>query len=97
MLLGLRHRTVGRSDDQDCAVHLRRAGDHVLDVVGVARAVHVCVVPVRRLVLDVRRRNRDTALALFRRVVNRIKRTEQFFGLCFDNTFVIAAVNVVLP
>ena len=47
VLLGLRHRTVGRRNHQNRAVHLRRAGDHVLDVVGVARAVDVRVVPVR--------------------------------------------------
>src|SRR5664280_1538968 len=38
VLLGLRHRAVGRRDHQDGAVHLRRASDHVLDVVGVAGA-----------------------------------------------------------
>ena len=45
------------------AVHLRRARDHVLHVVGVARAVDVRVVALRRLVLHVRRRDRDAALA----------------------------------
>jgi hypothetical protein len=33
----LRHGAVGGRDDEDGAVHLGRAGDHVLDVVGVAR------------------------------------------------------------
>ena len=37
MLPGLGHRAVGRGDDEDRAVHLGGAGDHVLDVVGVAR------------------------------------------------------------
>ena len=73
VLFGLRHRTVGRRNHQDRAVHLRRAGDHVLDVVGVAGAIDVRVVPVRRLVLHVRRGDRDTALALFRRVVDRVE------------------------
>ena len=59
VLAGLRHRAVDRADDQDAAVHLRRAGDHVLDVVGVTRAVHVRVVTVRRAVLDVARRDRQ--------------------------------------
>jgi hypothetical protein len=45
----------------------------------------------------VRRGDRDAALPLFRSVVDRVERTELFFGLCFDNTLVIAAVNVVLP
>ena len=54
VLAGLGHRAVGRRDDQDRAVHLGGAGDHVLDVVGVARAVDVGVVPLLALVLDVR-------------------------------------------
>jgi hypothetical protein len=54
-------------------------------------------VTVRRLVLDVRRRDRDTTCLLLRRVVDRIERPNTIFGLCFDITFVIAAVNVVLP
>ena len=57
VLARLRHRAVDGADDEDGAVHLRRAGDHVLDVVGVARAVDVRVVPVRRRVLDVARRD----------------------------------------
>ena len=47
VLAGLRHRAVRRRHDQDGAVHLRRARDHVLHVVGVAGAVHVRVVPRR--------------------------------------------------
>src|SRR5262245_64293139 len=39
VLARLRHRPVDRAHHQDGAVHLRRAGDHVLDVVGVARAI----------------------------------------------------------
>ena len=56
VLAGLRHRAVVGGDDQDGAVHLGGAGDHVLDVVGVAGAVDVGVVPLGGLVLDVRRR-----------------------------------------
>ena len=57
VLTSLRHRTVRRRHHQDGAVHLRRAGDHVLDVVGVPGAVDVRVVPILRLVLDVRGRD----------------------------------------
>ena len=46
VLAGLGHGAVGRGHDQDGAVHLRGAGDHVLHVVGVTRAVNVGVVPV---------------------------------------------------
>src|SRR3546814_16684172 len=44
-----------------------RTGDHVLHIVGVAGAVDVRIVTVRRLVLDMARRNRDAARLLFRR------------------------------
>jgi hypothetical protein len=62
-------------------IHLGCAGDHVLDVVGVAGAVDVRIVPVRRLILHVRRGDGNAALALFRSVVNRIKRTELDLGV----------------
>ena len=54
VLARLRHRAVDRGDDEDRAIHLRSAGDHVLDVVGVAGAVNVRVVAVFGRVLDVR-------------------------------------------
>ena len=59
VLARLRHRAVHRAHHQDRPVHLRGPGDHVLDVVGVPRAVDVGVVPLRRLVLDVARRDRQ--------------------------------------
>ena len=59
VLARLRHRAVDRAHHEDRAVHLRGTRDHVLDVVGVARAVDVRVVTLLRLVLDVRRRDRQ--------------------------------------
>src|SRR4029450_7269826 len=41
----LRHRPVVGGDDKDRTIHLRGAGDHVLDVVGVAGAIDVGIVP----------------------------------------------------
>jgi hypothetical protein len=70
VLARLRHRAVSGRAHQDRAVHLRRTGDHVLHVVGVPRAVHVRVVPVGRLVLDVRGVDRDAARLLFGRRVD---------------------------
>ena len=70
VLAGLRHRAVGGGDDEDRAVHLRGAGDHVLHVVGVAGAIDVRVVARLGLVLDVRGRDRDAAGLLFRRLVD---------------------------
>ena len=74
VLAGLGHRAVGGRDDQDRAVHLGGARDHVLDVVGVPRAVDVGVVAGGRLVLDVGDRDRDPALALLGGVVDRVER-----------------------
>src|SRR5882724_3156973 len=55
----LRHRPVHRRDHENRPVHLGRSRDHVLHVVGMPRAVHVRIVPVRRGVLHVRRRDRQ--------------------------------------
>src|SRR5581483_3174267 len=49
------------------------ARDHVLDVVGVTRAVDVRVVAVGRLVLDVRGVDRDAALPLLGRLVDLVE------------------------
>ena len=99
VLLGLRHRAVGGGDDQDRAVHLGRAGDHVLDVVGVTGAVDVRVVPLLGLVLDVRDRDRDAALLLLRSLVDLVERLVYglIAGYLSCSTLVIAAVSVVLP
>jgi hypothetical protein len=95
---GLRHRAVGGGDHEDRAVHLGRAGDHVLDVVGVAGAVDVRVVARLGLVLDVRDRDRDAALPLLGRLVDLVERRERVHvGYLSCSTLVIAAVSVVLP
>ena len=76
VLAGLSHGAVGSGDDEDRAVHLSSAGDHVLDIVGVARAVDVRIVAaldlltvktgaVIGLILDVRGVDRDAAGLLF--------------------------------
>ena len=73
VLAGLGHRAIGRGHDQDGAVHLGGPGDHVLDVVGVPRAVDVGVVARVGLVLDVGDGDGDPALALLGRVVDRVE------------------------
>ena len=70
MLTGLGHGAVRRGHDQNGTVHLRRTGNHVLDVVGVAGTVNVGVVTGRRLVFHVRRVDGDATGLLFRRRVN---------------------------
>ena len=96
VLARLRHRAVGRRDDEDGAVHLGGTGDHVLDVVGVAGAVDVRVVALRRLVLLVRDRNRNAALFLFGRVVDLVD-AAALASPSVARQCVIAAVSVVLP
>ena len=44
MFAGLRHRAISCGYDEDSAVHLCCAGDHVLDIVSMPWAVYVCVV-----------------------------------------------------
>ena len=66
VLAGLGHGSVGGGDDEDGAVHLGGAGDHVLDEVGVAGAVDVGVVAFFGFVLDVGDGDGDAALPVFR-------------------------------
>ena len=98
VLAGLRHGAVGGGDHQDGPVHLGGAGDHVLDVVGVAGAVDVGVVALLGLVLDVR----DGDGHGLGGVADRAALGD--FGVRLDLasplaawTARIAAVNVVLP
>ena len=77
MFARLRHRTVSSGHNQNSSVHLRGAGDHVLNVVGVPRTVNVRIVALIRFVFNVRRVDRDTAGAFFRclidvRIVNEL-------------------------
>jgi len=70
VLARLGHWSVGSGDDENCAVHLGGTGDHVFDVVRVAWAVNVSVVPVSGLIFGVGSCDRDAAFALFGRVVD---------------------------
>ena len=70
MLTGLGHGAVSGRNHQNRAVHLGGTRNHVLHVVGVARAVNVRVVTVFRFVFNVRGVDRDAASAFFRRRVD---------------------------
>ena len=97
VLARLGHRAVGGGDDQDRPVHLGGAGDHVLDVVGVAGAVHVGVVARAGLVLDVGGVDGDAALALFGGGVDGGVGARPCAPPALASTLVIAAVRLVLP
>ena len=73
VLARLGHGAIGGADHQDGSVHLGGSGDHVLDVVGMAGAVHVGVVAFLGLVLYVGDGDGDAALALFGRFVNLVE------------------------
>ena len=87
MFARLRHRTISRRDNQNRSVHLRCAGNHVLDVVGMARTVDMSVMTFIGLVFDMGDIDRDAALSFFRRFVDlivgkklRLTRLFQDFG-----------------
>ena len=73
VLSGLRHGTIRRRADQNRSVHLGSTRNHVLDVVSVTRTVNVGIVTIRRIILNVRSRNRNTALTLFWRIINLVE------------------------
>ena len=70
MLTGLGHRAVSRGNNQDSAVHLSSTGDHVLNVVSMARAVNVSVVTLLGLILNVSGVNGNAALLLLGSLVD---------------------------
>ena len=94
----LLHRTVGSSNNEDSTVHLSSAGDHVLDVVGVAGAVNVSIVTLLSLILNVTGVDCDTtSLFLRERYRSGRKRGIRCLPFARERTLVIAAVRVVLP
>ena len=75
VLASLGHGTVGSAHHQDGSIHLGGTGNHVLHIVGVTGTIDMRVVTIFRLVLDMRRVDRNSTLTLFRGVIDGIKRT----------------------
>ena len=65
MFPGLGHRAIGGRDHENTTVHLCRTGDHVFYIVGVAGAVHVCIVATGGFVLNVSGVDGDPASFFF--------------------------------
>ncbi len=76
VLTSLRHRTIGRSNNQDSTIHLSSTSYHILYIVGVAGAVYVSVVTACSLILNVSGVDGDTTLFLLGSVVDRVKRAQ---------------------
>ncbi|KHF33821.1 hypothetical protein CM49_03931 [Paenibacillus sp. P1XP2] len=97
----LRHWAVSCGYNQDCAVHLSCASDHVFNVVGVSWAVNVCIVTSRSFVFYVCSRDRDTAFALFWSFVDLVEcygSATVFFGqyscdCCSQSSFTMVDVT----
>jgi hypothetical protein len=70
LLLACLHLSISCSDDNDSSIHVGSTCDHVLDVIGVTRAVDMGVVPVRSFIFDMRCGDCDTALSFFRSFIN---------------------------
>ena len=70
VLTGLGHGAVSSGYYQDCAVHLSSAGDHVLYIVSMARAVNVCIVTGFGLIFNVCGVDGDAAFTFFRSFID---------------------------
>ena len=70
VLTGLGHGAIGSGNNQNGSVHLSCPGDHVLHVVGVARAVNVGIVALFSFIFHVGRVNGDAPFPLFGSVVD---------------------------
>jgi len=69
----LRHKTIRCGNHKDSAIHLSRAGNHVLYIVGVTGTVDVRVMALFGLILNMRGIDCDTTRLLFGSVINFIK------------------------
>ena len=76
VLASLRHRTISCCNHDNSTVHLSSTGYHVLYIVGVTRAVNVCIVTICSFIFYVRSIDSNTTFFLFRSVIDRIERAQ---------------------
>ena len=81
MLSRLRHRTIGGAYNNNGTIHLRRTGNHILNVVSMTRTIHVRIMTIVCLILNVSDSDSDTTLFFFRCLINLIKSN------CFSISF----------
>ncbi len=74
MLPRLRHRTIRSRHHKNRPINLRRTRNHILDVISMTRHIHMRIMPIRRLILNMRHINRDPTLPLLRSLINILKR-----------------------
>src|SRR5450756_2994040 len=70
MLSRLRHWAGSCGDNQDCAIHLGSAGNHVLDIVSMSGAVYVGIMTMRGFILHMGCIDCDTTGFFFRGFVD---------------------------
>ena len=70
MLPRLRHRTIRRTHNQYRTIHLSRTRNHILHIIRMTRTINMRIMTTLRLILNMRRVNRNTTLLLLRSLVN---------------------------
>ena len=73
MLTGLGHRTIVGRHNKNCTIHLGGTGNHVFNIVSMARAINMRVMTVVGLVFNMGGGDCDTTLSFFRGLINFIK------------------------
>jgi len=82
VLAGLGHRAICCRNNENSAVHLSCTGDHVLNIVSMAGAVHVSIVTVCGLILNVSGIDGDTSFLFLGSRVDSIISLDLDGGVC---------------
>ena len=88
VLPGLGHGAVGCGNNQNGAVHMRRSGNHVFDIVRVTGTIHMGIMPLGSLILHVADVDGHASFLFFGGIVDGVKRPEfsqPFLGQVFGD------------